>query len=114
MEIYAITKGEYSDYHICALTVDKEKAEALRKMCSDRNGEAEIETYIDGDLKYCELWWLYDRDDDAVENLSNHHVYYGWEHVDPNEVVLCAPDPEAARKKAYDMIAKDEAERQNI
>lgn len=35
MEIYVITKGTYSDYHICALTLDKEKAECLKKIYSD-------------------------------------------------------------------------------
>lgn len=30
MTIYAITKGYYSDYRICALTVSKDKAERLK------------------------------------------------------------------------------------
>ena len=29
MKVYAITAGSYSDYHIVAITDDKEKAEAM-------------------------------------------------------------------------------------
>lgn len=114
MELYAITKGDYSDYHICALTADKDKAEELRKVCSDRNGDAEIETYIDGDMEDRKLWWSYDADDDTVEHISNRHSYYGLEYVGPSEVYLCAPDPEHARKKAHDMIAKYKAEQAGL
>ena len=32
MKAYIITKGEYSDYHICAVTLDKDKAEQLKKL----------------------------------------------------------------------------------
>ena len=30
--VYVIAKGCYSDYHICAVTLDKEKAERLCKL----------------------------------------------------------------------------------
>lgn len=32
---YVITKGTYSDYHICAVTLDKSRAEKL-KNCSTK------------------------------------------------------------------------------
>lgn len=46
MKVYVITSGEYSDYRICAVTLDKEKAEKLRKRCDhfDYTG-AQIEEY---------------------------------------------------------------------
>lgn len=50
MKIYVITKGEYSDYHICAATTDKDRAEFLRKMASTTGiygKEARIEEYDD-------------------------------------------------------------------
>lgn len=49
-KIYVITAGEYSDYHICAVTTDPERAEQLRRHYYDEgyNG-AEIEEFIDGD-----------------------------------------------------------------
>ena len=55
MKIYVITKGEHSDYHICAATTDKDRAEFLRDMASTsgRYGEeARIEEFDDyADLK---------------------------------------------------------------
>ena len=45
MKIYVITKGEYSDYHICAVATDLEKANALAEFYSDRYDAAEVEEY---------------------------------------------------------------------
>lgn len=45
MKVYVITKGEYSDYHICAVATDKEKAEEIRKKYSQPWEAAEIEEY---------------------------------------------------------------------
>lgn len=51
MKIYAITKGNYSDYHICRLTTDYEKAKRYKEAYSDKWGEAWIETYEDNEFK---------------------------------------------------------------
>lgn len=49
---YVITRGNYSDYHICAVTLDKNRAEKLREMFSDRWNKAEIEEYtLDEEIK---------------------------------------------------------------
>lgn len=45
MKIYVITRGEYSDYHICGVATDKDSAEEKRKAYSYHNDEAEIEEY---------------------------------------------------------------------
>ena len=45
MNVYVITKGAYSDYHICGVSLDKEKAETIRKYCSDKWDEAQVEEY---------------------------------------------------------------------
>jgi hypothetical protein len=45
MKIYVITQGEYSDYHICAVTDDKERAKKLQLIYSDSYNAAEIEEY---------------------------------------------------------------------
>lgn len=45
MKVYVITKGAYSDYHICGVATDKKKAEILRKAFSNICDKAEIETY---------------------------------------------------------------------
>lgn len=57
MKIYAITRGHYSSYEICALTVSKEKAEKLRKLYSDNWYDANIEEFEDGDDEHLRLCW---------------------------------------------------------
>lgn len=50
MKVYIITKGEYSDYRICCVATNKERAEFLRKYFSDDWRQAEIETYDTDDF----------------------------------------------------------------
>lgn len=40
-KVYVITKGCYSDYHICSVTLDKEKAESLRVLFDGSNSRDE-------------------------------------------------------------------------
>lgn len=42
---YIITRGCYSDYEICAVTLDKDRAERLKQLYSNRMDEAEIEEW---------------------------------------------------------------------
>lgn len=55
---YAVTAGEYSDYHIVAITDNKERAENIKKLYSDDYySEPMIEEFFDGEAKdemfYC-------------------------------------------------------------
>ena len=43
--IYVITRGSYSDYHICAVASTQERAEQLQKMYSRYDEMADIEEY---------------------------------------------------------------------
>lgn len=45
MNVFVITKGSYSDYHICAVTTDPERAKRLAEIYSDRMDDACVETY---------------------------------------------------------------------
>ena len=45
MKIYVITKGEYSEYHICAVAIDYEKACILQKKFSSKYDPAKIEEF---------------------------------------------------------------------
>lgn len=45
MKIYIITKGRYSDYHICAVATDEKQAEKLAKMYTDNYDDARVEEY---------------------------------------------------------------------
>ena len=52
MKVYVITKGEYSDYSIYGVAIDKAEAEQMREYFSDEYDEANIEEY-DTDVMKC-------------------------------------------------------------
>lgn len=37
MKVYVITKGKYSDYHICGVALDIEHANQIAELCTDRD-----------------------------------------------------------------------------
>lgn len=45
MKIYVITKGEYSDYHICAVATDPVKADQLAEFYSSKYDKAYVEEF---------------------------------------------------------------------
>lgn len=45
MKVYIITEGDYSDYHICAVTLEKKQAEQLKKYFASDYSEPRIEEY---------------------------------------------------------------------
>jgi len=119
MKIYVITSGEYSDYHICAVTDDPNKAEILRKQYTDRWDVPEIEEWDTdepvnkGDSKYY-----------SVDFNSKGEAYRAYESspyssksietIDEWNVELYAKDEETAIKIAAERRAKYLAEKQGI
>lgn len=59
MKVYVITKGEYSDYHICCVCLDRETAEKKAKMFENRYDsdydKPEIEEYDTDDAEQLEV-----------------------------------------------------------
>lgn len=43
---YAITDGDYSDYHIIAITDNKERAENIKKLYRSKYSEPMIEEFL--------------------------------------------------------------------
>lgn len=51
--IYIITKENgYGNDRICAATTDRSKADIIRKLCSDAQGDAEIKRFEDGEIGF--------------------------------------------------------------
>ena len=59
MKAYVITKGDYSDYHICGVSLDKEKAGWLAKCKSDAYDVAQVEEFEIDEGVPIELYKLY-------------------------------------------------------
>ena len=49
MKLYAVTKGDYSDYHIITLTASKDAAKKIAKRFSGTD-DAIVEEYEDGEI----------------------------------------------------------------
>lgn len=117
MKIYVITAGDYSDYHICAVTDNKESAENLRILYSSYY-EATIEEFDTTYLpeKPNEYWAIYINLDGAVQCTVLRHYEKGKEPDKPlNQVELTyyrysvnviAKDRDHALKIAFDKIAE--------
>lgn len=122
MKIYVITKGSYSDYHICAVSTNQKNAEKLQKIFSDKWDQAMIEEYgsdqyltetesgmelykcvmekdgtILADMSIINLDYMDDYDF-QVRYLANKYIVYVW-----------AKDSEHAKKIAADKIAEFKA-----
>ena len=120
MKIYVITKGSYSDYHICAVSANQKNAEKLQKIFSGKWNQAIIEEYEadqylteaesgmelykcimgqDGVVDMCviDLDYMYDCDF-KVRYLASRYIVYVW-----------AKDSEHAKKIAADKIAEFKA-----
>lgn len=122
-KIYIITKGRYSDYHICAVTMDKSRAENLKKLFDGRWEEAEIEEYTLDEAQNNEYVYYIDFQD----NLSPHiyiDEYSGFANSsDASQVIECseyvrvcvrAKDEKHAMKIAQDEYARWKAEQEGI
>ena len=131
MKVYVITNGSYSDYHICAVAIDKERAVLLSRYFSDGDGLANVEEYdTDADLPNFEvlsrlipIYCVQIRSDGrCFSDIFEYHDsanpyesrfkfgrYFG--DQDTFFAYLTAEDEEHARKIAFDKRAQMIAER---
>lgn len=79
MKVYVITKGSYSDYHICAVAIDKDKAEKLAKLYSEGCDVADIEEY----------------DTESVGKFIEYgHFYTCWGHMANSKISIYDSTPD--------------------
>ena len=124
--VYVITRGDYSDYHICAVTLDKKKAKKLAKMYTTSYDNAIVEkweTDTETDINALKGRYPYSvtfREDGSVDTFKHHYDYETFcEGFDLSEywglrVNLYAPDAESAIKIAAEKRAKYLAEKEGI
>ena len=119
-KVYIITKGEYSDYHICAVTMDKNRAERLKRLLDEKCHEANIEEYIPDEVKEGGRLYFVEFPDnahpkigfdeyDGFGNFNDSPCVADW--FDPIRVYVRSKDEAHAMKIAQDEYAKYKAER---
>lgn len=129
--IYVITKGSYSDYHICAATTDKKRAEKLKELFYNDGSmypdDVYIEEFVDGTyddmldrgFEAFEIWFDSEYRINRVSPQSRLTMEYTdddeWNVVIkssneravlPYRVYVQARDEEHARKIAQDIMAE--------
>lgn len=123
---YAVTDGDYSDYHIIAITDNKERAENIKKLYSGEYSKPMIEEFFDGKSKDEALYDVWYRTDGSYElflqdfdmnELSNINIVEeGTPHNDwwKYRVLVMAKDRACAIKIAQDLWAEHKAKKEGI
>lgn len=123
---YAVTDGDYSDYHIIAITDNKERAENIKKLYSGKYSEPMIEEFFDGEAKNEALYdVLYNTDGSYNVTLQTFDKEYSSdiniirENVPNNHwwkysVLVMAKDENHAIKIAQDLWAEYKAKKEGI
>lgn len=124
MKIYVVTKGSYSDYHIVAATLDKEKAEKIAKRFSDNYDECDVEEYEDSEVVLKPYWYVrFQKDtsevielcDESRDDYALHTLNLVNEYRDGNIAIRVAADtPEEAIKIASEKRAEYLAKREGV
>lgn len=126
MKVYVITSGEYSDYQINAVTLDKKQALLLKAKYSDDWDEACIEEYDTDDYKievgegYKPMWAVefYSNEINRCYTIACKNYKHGsaCKHSFDNGITVFveAKDEEHARKIAKDMYMKMLSEQNNL
>lgn len=123
---YAVTDGDYSDYHIIAITDNKERAENIKKLYGNNYSEPMIEEFFDGEAKNEALYdvvyktdgsykvFLRDFDMNELSNINivNENTFHNdwWKY----RVLVMAKDRTHAIKIAQDLWAEYKAKKEGI
>lgn len=126
MKVYVVTQGEYSDYHICAVVLDREKAEFLKGKFTDKWSTAEIEEYDTDEYNEiyqynhyyncCDVNGVVIVKECTCDDLIHALRYYNSVYNVAGKLVtkVAANSEKEAVKKAADRFAKYKAERMGL
>lgn len=132
MKAYVITRGDYSDYSIVGVTLDKQKARKIVKLFDDTRYKARIEEYDLDEFTGNEKpgWSVYFYESDPPLAIRSIYFDYGGMNRRNMKPLICpmngsyngiiytvgvqADDEEHAIKIAADELARYRAEKEGI
>lgn len=122
MKIYVITKGCYSDYHICTVTTDKEEAEVLAETFTNSYDTATIEEYDTENnaevIKYKKVFrCMYEKQTKSIKVGESYYDNASEEIINYEKCLITlvrANTHEEALKFASDRFSKYIAEKMNL
>lgn len=117
-KVYIITKGVYSDYHICAVTSDKNMAEKLCRVYTDNDRhKARIEEYdLNERPEDVRIMYCVEITDDGVEVCENDYENKEFEYGDRGDFTayVVAMDRDHAVKIAQNRRAEYLAKKEGV
>lgn len=122
MKIYVITKGCYSDYHICTVTTNKEEAEVLAETFTNSYDTATIEEFDTENnaevIKYKKVFrCMYEKQTKSIKVGESYYDNAVEEIINYEKCLITlvrANTPEEALKFASDRFSKYIAEKMNL
>ena len=116
-KVYVITQGEYSDFHIVGVSLDKEQAERIRLFRSTYSEPSFIDEYDTEEIKVAKDFvgnWLVpfykdNVDEDGIYSFAGNSPYKIKKFNDHYNVIVKAIDKQHAIKVAIDTLAKYKA-----
>lgn len=123
MKLYAVTAGEYSDYHIITLQADEEKAqkiaEVLKRSCFDYEETIDVEEFESDDWEDDPrpVWLVRSYNgnihDISVTGGTNEHTKI-IRHAGIRLDMVKAKTSEQARKIVQDRLAEEKARKEGL
>ena len=120
MKLYAVTAGEYSDYRIVTLQTDREKAERIAEVLSDRGDVYDVEEFESDDWETDPrpVWSVYiEKGQVITKSVSKTESTVEWSKTWPfgrTIVYIKAKTAEQAIKIAQDRLAKEKARKEGL
>lgn len=125
MKFYVVTKGEYSDYRIVAVTMNREKAELIAKYTTAKWEESVIEEYEESAITEYDKFYRVTLDKDGgarIEDIScdplgiefalEQRVFY--ELYDIYTVYVVCKNEDAALKIASERLTLYRAQKEGL
>lgn len=108
-KVYVITKGTYSDYHICAVTLDKDTAVKLAKKYSEESwDEAVIEEHVLEDFTEGERFMY-------CVSFGDYGMSCNFEEYEHKEYIACYKNKRTGKDRMIVYVkAKDEEHAKKI
>lgn len=126
---YAVTAGCYSDYHIIAITDNKERADNIAKIYSDDgwNSDTQVEEFFDSESKdeaFYDVWYETNGSYDVgLQELNKNYKFDNINIIEENanhddwwkyRVLVMAKSKDHAIKIAQDLWAEHKAKKEGI
>ena len=124
---YAVTDGDYSDYHIIAITDNKERAENIKKLYSGEYSEPMIEEFFDSESKdeaFYDVWYEANGSYSVrLQEFDKNYKFFNINIIEENairddwwryRVLVMAKGKNHAIKIAQDLWAEYKAKKEGI